>query len=98
MTWKTTQAAFHAKQRAESAAHIADWRARWNNAKPANCARCQDYGVVRWCGKSPDGRIGPCPRCHKAGATKFALQLARETFGDPRERAFIKALSGRPRE
>lgn len=84
--------AYYETVRAEAAIFAAEWRARWNAALPANCTRCLDAGVVRWCGD----RTGPCPRCQAAGAARFVEQLRRETFGDPRERAFRKAFSGRP--
>jgi len=50
-------------------------------APPFSCDRCEDSGLVWWCGKPNEGgRKGPCPRCRVAATRNFAQQLARENF------------------
>lgn len=70
------------------------------------CGRCEDTGLVLWCGKKDQGgRVGPCPSCHPYGAKRFCTDLARETFPEPdivaRARRFDKTFArgvnhGRP--
>lgn len=94
---------------AEGMAFARNWRDRRDaleQRSALDCQRCEDTGLVLWCGKKGQGgRVGPCPRCQPVGAKRFCTELARETFPEPdivaRARRFDKTFArgvnyGRP--